>query len=241
MRDLDNLKRLVATLPEAERRELLAFIRGTLPPHPMEERLLASSEELLEALARAPRLTIRMIRGVIAEAAFAVDALPKLGGRWIERRVVGDLPYDFLLTDVPPLPADPPYRPGADVRIQVKLQRSAAGRPLQADRQWRSRYAWPASHYVVEMQCTRSGERGGESTRPYRFGEFDILAVSLGPARGRWGDFMYTVERWLLPDPKNAGRILTFQPVAPADDDVWTSDFETCVGWWRSGITKRIA
>ncbi len=240
MNGLDEIKRAVAALPEAQRRELLLFLRGTLPPHQVEKQLHATAGELLEALARADELTIRMFRGVIAEAAFAVDVIPRLGGRWAERPTGRNAAYDFLMTDDdPPVPPDAPsFRKSLDVRVQVKMQRSKAGVPLLARSKQRT---WPATYYVVEMQRTRTGEHNGERTRPYRFGEFDILAVSLGPSTERWSNFMYTVEHWLVPDPKNPSQIQTFQPVAPADDDVWTSDFETCVRWWRSGISKRIA
>ena len=60
--------------------------------------------------------------------------------------------------------------------------------------------------YVVETQKTREGtdRKTGEKTRPYRFGEFDILAVAMQPATGQWDRFFYTIADWLLPDPKNA-------------------------------------
>lgn len=145
------------------------------------------------------------------------------------------------MTEEPFDAADPAYRPGVDVRVQVKMQRSELGAPLLAGRLLRGRHGWPATHYVVEMQRTRTGQRSGEKTRPYRFGEFDILAVSLGPATGRWANFMYTVERWLLPASSNPSFVLTYQPVPPEENDAWTADFETCVGWWRSGEERRIA
>ncbi len=198
---------------------------------------MISSDAMLEALERAGDFTIRMIRGVFAEGAFAADVLPTLPKPWREiRSNLGDPPHDFLLTD------EPEGTPGSAsmVRVQVKLQRSAGKKPLQASQQWKTLVKWPATHYVVEVQRSRKGEKNGQSTRPYRFGEFDILAVSLGPATGNWSDFMYTVERWLLPDPVTPAHLLTFQPVSPVDTGCWTSDFLTAVRWLRSGQERRI-
>lgn len=41
--------------------------------------------------------------------------------------------------------------------------------------------------YVVETPRTRGGKdlTSGEDTRPYRYGEFDILAVSMHPSTNR--------------------------------------------------------
>src|SRR6185369_12998312 len=194
----------------------------------------------LEALGRAGDFTVRMIRGVFAEAAFAVDVLPTLPAAWREIPTSGDPPYDFLLTDVPPGEIPPPAVLYPEVRVQVKMQRSENKRPLYASEQWKSFVRWPRTHFVVEVQKSRKGEKKGENTRPYRFGEFDILAVSLGPAMGRWNAFMYTLERWLLPDPAEPRHLLTFQPVAPADNACWTSNFLQAVAWLRSGEDKRI-
>ena len=44
--------------------------------------------------------------------------------------------------------------------------------------------------YVVETQKTRAGtDNDGADTRPYRFGDFDILAVNMEPARATGGSF----------------------------------------------------
>ncbi|MGH7663995.1 MAG: hypothetical protein ACRENI_06830 [Gemmatimonadaceae bacterium] len=240
MTDVEEAKRLLGAMTEAQQREVLAFLRRIVPPHPMEVELLAPAESLMEALARAPELTTRMIRGVIAEAAFAVEIIPTLGAAWKEKPIGRDQPYDFLLTDNPTSQNNATHRQVGDIRVQVKMQRSMKQQPLLASEVWKTKVHWPSTHYVVEMQRTRKGERGGLSTRPYRFGELDILAVSLGPARRRWGAFMYTLERWLLPDPARPGQILTFQPVAPESNEFWTSDFLRCVEWLRDGEQKVI-
>jgi hypothetical protein len=86
--------------------------------------------------------------------------------------------------------------------------------------------------------CTRwkpTGPRGGkdtktgEDTRPYRFGEFDILAVSMHPSTRDWGIFMYTVADWLLPRPGDKQLMLKFQPVGKIPDDRWTANLEEAI------------
>jgi hypothetical protein len=100
----------------------------------------------------------------------------------------------------------------------------------------------PEDMYVVETQRTRRGsdKKTGGSTRPYRFGEFDLLAVAMYPSTGEWNTFMYTVADWLLPGRTEPSEMLKFQPVATLPNDDWTSDFHTAVGWLRSSLQKKI-
>lgn len=240
MSDLDEVKRMLDGMNEQQRRNVFVYLRSLLPPHRVEERLMISAEGMLDAIDRAGDFTVRMIRGVFAEAAFATDVLPTISDRWRLVPITGDPAYDFLLTDVPPEAFPSEGSAYSTARLQVKMQRSEGKRPLHANEVWTTRVKWPATHYVVELQKSRKGERKGESTRPYRFGEFDLIAVSLGPARGRWSAFTYTVARWLLPDPRNENHILLYQPVAPEDNDCWTSDFDRAVEWLRSGVERRI-
>jgi len=240
MSDLDDVKRLLDTMDEQQRRKVFVYLRSLLPPHPVEERLMISAEGMLDALDRAGDFTVRMIRGVFAGAAFATDVLPTISDRWRLVPRTGDPPYDFLLTDFPSNKVPPEGFAHPTVKLQVKMQRSKGKHPLHANEVWTKRVKWPATHYVVELQKSRKGERKGESTRPYRFGEFDLVAVSLGPSRGRWSVFTYTVARWLLPDPANEKNILLYQPVAPEENDCWTSDFDRAVEWLRSEVERRI-
>jgi hypothetical protein len=238
--DFEELKRLVDDLDEGQRKQLYNYLRTRLPPHPIEKQLMITAEGMLEAFARAGDFTVRMIRGVFAEGAFAAEVLPALASRWRPLTITGDPPYDFLLTDV--LEGSKPQGLYPTVRVQVKLQRSEDKQPLPASEVWKTRVSWPSTHWVVELQKSRAGAtKTGESTRPYRFGEFDILAVSLGPSRDHWGAFIYTVERWLLPDPDIPTNILTYQPVAPDNCDCWTTDFDTAVTWLRSGVDRKIS
>ncbi len=95
--------------------------------------------------------------------------------------------------------------------------------------------------WVVETQKTRGGkDHQGKATRPYRFGEFDILAVSLHPSSNDWNQFRYTATNWLIPDHVDSELIFKFQPVATSVNDDWTDRLETCVKWVESGEKKTI-
>jgi hypothetical protein len=80
----------------------------------------------------------------------------------------------------------------------------------------------------------------GGSTRPYRFGEFDLLAVAMYPSTNEWNRFMYTVSDWLIAGRTDSAEISKFQPVAMTPNDDWTDDFRMAVGWVRSGVKKTI-
>lgn len=231
MPDMESLLRLIDTLSDSEKRSVLIYLRKSVPLHPMEIRLKASAETVLEAISRSSPLTIRGIEGIIAEASFAMEVLPEIPS-WKQLPTVGDQPYDFLLSDKGEKEA---------VRVQVKMQRRKEHRPLMASEVQKTR-RWPADHFIVEVQRTRRGEDStGAGTRPYRFDDFDILAVSLGPTRGQWRNFTYTLSRWLLPDPVDSTLILKYQPVAPLTNADWTADFLEVVGWFRSSTSKTIA
>jgi len=201
-------------------------LRGEFQLHPLEADLGAPAEVILESFSRAGPLTRRMIRGVIAEAAFALEVVAKLEG-WADVTPAGEHAYDLLLRD----------NQGPDVRVQVKLQRSEGGKPLVT----RSGKLLRGGMYIAETDKSRRGTKAGEATRGYRFGSFDILAVSLFPSTGDWSRFRYTVERWLLPRPDNPDWMYKYQPVAMAPNDDWTDDFETAVRWLRSRVQKYIA
>jgi hypothetical protein len=215
---------LQSCTPE-QRRQVFREIRREFPIHPLEEELNIRAEIILESITRAGGLTLRMIRGVIAEAAFEIEVISKLEG-WEDVTSEGDLPYDFKLNDGK-----------GPVTVQVKLQRSKSGRPAQANEGY---IRFPSDMYLIEPQKTRKGEMRGESTRLYRFGEFDILAASMQPSTNDWSSFMYTVSDWLLPDSRDKSRILKFQPIPMKPNDDWTDDFETCIKWLRSGVKKHI-
>lgn len=202
------------------------MLRQEFNIHPLEDKLHTKAEVILEAFGRANDLTLRGIRGIIAEAAFSVDIVSALKG-WKDVTPPGDYPYDCLLED-----------DIGQVRVQVKMQRLRGHRPMRAKEGYRF---LPDDMFVVETQRTRGGlDNKGEKTRPYRFGEFDILAVALHPSTNNWSDFVYTVADWLIPDPQQQKWMLKFQPVSATENEDWTADFLKSVAWFRAGKKKRI-
>jgi hypothetical protein len=230
---VQEIVRLLDHCSKEQRHEIFRILRAEFGIHPIEARLNVQAEVILAAIDRSNDLIQRGIRGVIAEAAFESYALESLAG-WTRQAVVGDQSYDFLISDS-----------ARQVRIQVKMQRLKGGNPMMANQGYR---ILPPDMYVVETQRTRGGtDKAGKKTRPYRFGEFDILAVSMHPSTHEWDRFMYTVANWLLPDPHDADSILKFQPIAVVANDVrrragWTGSrcFSRRKGtsWWTWAATS---
>lgn len=223
---IEEIKRLLERCTDEQCQEILDHLRQRIAIHPIEAKFNTRAEIILEAIDRASDLTQRGIKGIIAEAAFSV-CVGKLEG-WRDVTPPGDLPFDFLLEDQV-----------GQVRVQVKMQRRKTQRPMMANEA--SRLLSP-DMFVVETQRTRGGtdRETGEDTRPYRFGEFDILAVSMHASTNNWESFMYTVGDWLLPREENGRLLSKYQPVAPVPNDDWTDNILTSVGWLRSGINKQI-
>ena len=184
------------------------------------------AEVILEAISRSSDLSQRGVRGLIAEAYFEQRVLP-MHPEWANETPPGNHPYDFLLGRGP-----------QRVRIQVKSQRRKAGRPMTAKQGYRR---FSGHKLLVETQKTRAGtDDKGASTRPYRFGEFDILAVSMEASTGDWTQFRYTVACWLLPRPDDSSLLLKFQPVSLQPDDDWTADLGAAIDWFVRGEAKQI-
>jgi excisionase family DNA binding protein len=223
--EVERIKAMIGSLPVEGQIEVFKYTRDLLPLHPFETRIGASVEVILEALHRSEELIVRMFRGILAEAAFATH-LATLAD-WQSQTVVANAAYDFLVKDQI-----------GSIRVQVKLQRSKKGSPVKTER---TSQKYLPGYYQVEPQKTRSGnDRQGNPTRPYKFGEFDILAVAMQPTTGNWNSFLYTVADWLIPNPRNESELAKLQPVAPEVDDDWTDNFNTCADWLRSGVKKRI-
>ncbi|MGU1842165.1 hypothetical protein ACSEVJ_18380 [Pseudomonas aeruginosa] len=223
---MNELLQRLADLSDEERDEVFQFLRSQSKIHPLEEEFNAQAEVILEAISRGSDLTKRGIRGIIAEASFKVEVLDYLTG-WRDITPPGDLPFDFKIVDsIGP------------VGIQVKMQRKKEQRPMMANEGYR---VLSSDKYVVETQKTRGGKKGEENTRPYRFGEFDLLAVSMHPATNDWSQFRYTVADWLLPDFKDPSCILKFQPVPLHRNHEWTDSLEECIDWFRSGKRHTIS
>ena len=218
---LATIRELFAQCSAAERGELLRELRALHPIHEFEQVIGAPAEMILEAVHRAPELTRRMLRGVIADSAFrqvVVRSLVQSG--WRDATPVGNFAFDYRLEDAV-----------GPVTVQVKLQRSQRGAPVVKRGE---RFGFGESIYIVETQKTRTGTDGDEKqTRPYRFGEFDVLAVSMQPSTAKWDCYMYTLGRWLLPG-RAAGEMATLQPVAMNPSDFWTDDFRVAAQWLRT-------
>ena len=68
MDELSQIKDLLARCTAEQRREIFHFLRAEFRIHPLEEKLNVQAEVILEAIHKASDLTLRGIRGVIAEA-----------------------------------------------------------------------------------------------------------------------------------------------------------------------------
>ena len=202
-----------------ERLEVFRYLRKSIPIHAIEAKLNTTAEIILEAIDRSSDITLRGVRGIITEVAFLIEILAKLEG-WNVVEIEGEAPYDFLIEDgIGP------------VNIQVKMQRKQTGKPLVRK-----------NKFVAEVQRTRTGEDPtGQPTRPYRFGQFDILAVSMQPSTNEWNSFMYTVGAWLLPRTNTPELVEVMQPIPIEANEDWTDDLDTAIEWFRSGTKKTIA
>lgn len=217
---LNAVRELLARCTLEERAAIFKELRATHAIHPYEAAVGAPAEMILEAVYRAPELTRRMLRGVIADAAFRTFVVAALKVRgWRDVTPAGNFAYDYSLDDGL-----------GPITIQVKLQRSERGDPVVKDGK---RYGFDGKVFITETQKTRTGTDGdAKQTRPYRYGEFDVLAVSMQPSSGTWDSYMYTLGRWLLPG-KTAGEVATLQPVTKVAGEFWTSDFEVAAQWFR--------
>ena len=203
-----------------ERLEVFRYLRKSIPIHAIEAKLNTTAEIILEAIDRSSDITLRGVRGIITEVAFLIEVLAKLEG-WKVSEVANEAPYDFLIEDAV-----------GSVNIQVKMQRKQLGIPLVR-----------RGKFVVEVQRTRTGVDSvtGQPTRPYSFGQFDILAVSMQPSTNEWDNFMYTVGTWLRPRTNTPELIEVMQPIPLEANEDWTDDLGTAIEWVRSRTKKTIA
>ena len=219
--DLATIRELLARCSPQERAALFRELRAVHQIHQFEAVIGAPAEMILEAVHRAPELTRRMLRGVIADAAFRTFVVPSVAPHgWQDVTPEGNFAFDYKMDDG-----------SGPVTVQVKLQRSERGAPVVKDGK---RFGFGSEVFMTETQKTRTGTDGEASqTRPYRYGEFDILAVSMQPSTGRWDRYMYTLGRWLLPG-KSEGEMATLQPVTKVPNVFWTDDFRTAAHWLRT-------
>lgn len=240
---LETFKRLVDDCSEEDRTALRSYLRDLLP-HPLEREWGIDADTILSAISRSSDLTKRGVRGIIAEAVFVNEIIPSVAlSGWEAVDFSGDHPYDALLR-----------KGDRQARIQVKLQRLQEGAP----KFYYPKHYEQGSLFVVEVQKTRTGEKTSKrtlvgteesleatetvtvKTRPYSFGDFDILAVNMHPSSGNWRNFRYTVASWLLPRSHDQKLIEIFQPVAATPNEVWTDDLAACLEWYDGGEQRRI-
>jgi hypothetical protein len=227
---LEALKKLLDQCTSEEQIILLDYLRARLPRHPLEQEWGVDAEIILSAISRSSDLTKRGVRGIIAEAIFERKVMGALSG-WEAVSFADDRAYDFLIHSKAPKPRE--------VRIQAKLQRMRKQQPMMASEANRH---YPNDMYVVEVQKTRGGidPKTDENTRPYRFGEFDVLAVNMHPSTRDWSRFFYTLSNWLIPRSPNAALIEIFQPVPRLPNEHWTDRLEICLEWLSAGQQKTI-
>lgn len=223
----DDLIKKIFQQDSETKKTIFNLLRRDVRIHPLEEEFNCSAEIILEAISRSSDLTKRGVRGIIAEATFKYSVIDNIEN-WVDITPDGDAPYDFKIKD-----------DFGDVSIQVKMQRQKAHRPMTA----KEGYSFLSSDfYVVETQRTRGGKdpQTGKDTRPYHFGEFDLIAVSMAPCTNLWEEFRYTVANWLLPRKEDSQLLLKFQPVSLEPNEYWTNNLVECIKWFRSGLKKTI-
>lgn len=215
------IRELLAQCSPEDRAALFLELRAEHQIHEFEAVIGAPAEMILDAVHRAPELTRRMLRGVIADAAFRTFVVPAATSHgWRDVTPAGNFAYDYKLAD-----------DTGPVTVQVKLQRSERGAPVVRSG---GRFGFGPEVFMTETQKTRTGTDGEENqTRPYRYEEFDILAVSMQPSTGKWDRYMYTLGRWLL-SGKQEGEMATLQPVTMEPGEFWTDDFRTAAKWFRA-------
>ncbi len=226
---LATIRKLIDECSDEHRSALKQYLRK-IAPHPLEREWGIDADTILSAISRSSDLTKRGVRGIIAEAIFVNEVVQTVeSSGWLPVDLVGDHPYDAVLK-----------KGTLTARIQVKLQRLEKGAP----KLYYPKHYEKGTLFVVEVQKTRTGEKTTETvtvnTRPYGFGDFDILAVNMHPSSGNWRNFRYTVASWLLPRPANKSLIEIFQPIAANPNEAWTDDLGTCLSWYESARQTRV-
>lgn len=234
-------------------------------PHSLERQLGVNAELILTSVQKAGDITLRGLRGIITEEAFRRFVLLPLINedptRWSQEEEYdpnSNPAYDATLISG-----------GIKARIQVKMQRSEKHVALSTNPNGKNGILpgyWiaetqktrnakdgddggnvdPAEEHaetVVAESVTESdpeGKKKKPNTRPYRFGEFDILAISLQPSQKKWDQFIYTLSDWLIPRENNSNLMRVYQPVPfkPVAGE-WTDDLEEAFEWLVANADNR--
>lgn len=201
---------------------MLAWLRSRYPVHALEQQFGTTAEVILEAISRSSDISQRGVLGLIAEASFQLNVIDRLEG-WTDVPPDSEQPFDFRIR-----------RGAEEIRIQVKRQRLEAQSPMRYRR---------SDLYVAETQRSRTGTHRatGQATRPYRFGEFDILAVSMQPVTRDWASFRFTPQRWLIPRGSEPALLQVYQPVSLSPNEDWSDNLLQAIEWHCSNVQRRIA
>ncbi|WP_081074783.1 hypothetical protein [Burkholderia cepacia] len=215
--------RQINNLDPATQQAIFQMLRERHQIHPLEQRWNIPAEFILEAISRSQDITQRGVRGIIAELCFTHYVLQPLAAHgWREVAIFGDQPYDSLIE-----------KGGVgQIKIQTKNQRLERGAPKYAGPKMARSYPHTEGWYICETQKTRTGtDSDGNATRPYRFGEFDILSVCLHPSTGDWSRFIFCPAHTLIPSDRDPQLIATFQPVPSGPVGNWTMNLEEAIEW----------
>jgi hypothetical protein len=197
-------------------------LRKEIPIHRLEEQWNITAEFVLEAISRSQDITKRGVRGIIAELCFSHYIMEPLAAdkEWSVVELDGSLSYDFLIKN----------KAGRELGIQVKNQRVVKGNPLYATVASKKKFEKFPEWWVAECQRTRNGtDSTGQKTRPYKFGEFDILAVCLHPSTTDWKQFMFIEGNKLFPRKDDKNLIDIMQPVSPYQQGDWYDNIVDCI------------
>lgn len=223
MNTQETLTSILSRLDDQEQVQLLGILRQKFPIHQLETDWNIPAEFILQAIAESQDITKRGVRSIIAELCFNTYILgPMADNYWTHIRQVGDLPYDALI-EHPTI---------GRIKIQTKNQRLVKGVPLLANGPMVKNNPEVEGWYVCETQKTRTGKDKNQlDTRPYRFGEFDILSVCLHPSTGDWTKFIFSPAHTLIPKKGSPELIATFQPLPPTRQGNWTDSLEEAIEW----------
>jgi hypothetical protein len=218
-----DLTAILNNLPPEQQQALFQQLRQRFTIHPLEQQWNISAEFILEAISQSQDITKRGVRGIIAELCFNTYILGAMQQRgWTHHPQVGDLPYDALIS----------HPNVGHIKIQTKNQRLERGVPKYANTPMIRFNPAVDGWFVCETQKTRTGkDNEGQDTRPYRYGEFDILSVCLHPSSGDWTQFMFCPAHTLIPRADNPALIAVLQPVAPTRQANWTNNLEEAIQW----------
>lgn len=176
--------------------------------HPLEEKLGASSGDILTAIEKGFHAQVD-VKGKLAELFMSrqLEALrvgARIGGFvWQDK----DGETDFLVD----------YR-SKRLRLECKNIRNEV-------------FKHPPS-YKVELQRTRNS-MDGTPTRGYKVGDFDVIGVSLFNQTGRW-DYAYVATKHLERRPNMRDFLVIMQRVPMEIREPWTADplraFDDAIG-----------